>query len=84
MLNSPTVEKLRDMKLKVMAQMLADPDSSLRELSFEERLGVMVEKEWLRKKNSRIQRLLRNASLGLDACMEDIDYTVDRTIDKRP
>jgi DNA replication protein DnaC len=83
MLNSPTVEKLRDMKLKVMAQMLADPDSSLRELSFEERLGVMVEKEWLRKKNSRIQRLLRNASLGLDACMEDIDYTVDRTIDKK-
>jgi DNA replication protein DnaC len=36
-----------------------------------------------RKKNSRIQRLLRNASLGLDACMEDIDYTVDRTIDKK-
>lgn len=83
MLNSPTIEKLRDMKLKIMAQMLADPDSSLRELSFEERLGIMVEKEWLQKKNSRIQRLLRNSSLGLDACIEDIDYTVDRTIDKK-
>jgi len=35
-LNNPTVEKLKDMKLKVMAAMLQDPDSTLRELSFEE------------------------------------------------
>jgi DNA replication protein DnaC len=83
MLNNPTVEKLRDLKLKVMAQMLSDPDSSLRELSFEERLGIMVEKEWMSKKNSRIKRLLNNASLGLNACIEDIDYTADRKIDKK-
>jgi hypothetical protein len=30
MLDSPTIEKLKEMKLKVMAEMLADPDSSLR------------------------------------------------------
>ena len=83
MLNNPTVEKLKSMKLKVMAQMLAEPDNSLRELSFEERLGIMVEKEWLQKKNALIQRLLRKASFGLDACTEDIDYTVERTIDKK-
>jgi DNA replication protein DnaC len=83
MLNNPTVEKLKDLKLKVMAQMLSDPDNSLRELSFEERLGIMVENEWLAKKNSRIKRLLNNASLGLNACIEDIDYSVDRTIDKQ-
>jgi hypothetical protein len=58
MLNNPTVEKLKDLKLKVMAQMLSDPDHSLRELSFEERLGIMVEKEWIAKKNSRIKCLL--------------------------
>lgn len=83
MLNNPTVEKLKDLKLKVMAQMLNDPDNSLKELSFEEHLGIMVEKEWLAKKNSRIKRLLNNASLGLNACIEDIDYSVDRTIDKK-
>jgi DNA replication protein DnaC len=83
MLSNPTVEKLREMKLKVMAQMLSDPDNSLRELSFEERLGIMVEKEWMQKKNSRIKRLLNNASLGIDACIEDINYTPDRTIDKK-
>lgn len=51
MLNNPTIEKLKDLKLKVMAQMMSDPDNSLTELSFEERLGIMVEKEWIHKKN---------------------------------
>jgi DNA replication protein DnaC len=83
MFNNPTVEKLRDMKLKVMAQMLKDSDPSLKELSFEERLGIMVEKEWLSRKNSRIKRLLHNASLGINACIEDIDYSENRKIDKK-
>jgi len=82
-LNNPTVEKLKDMKLKVMAEMLANPDPTLRELSFEERLGLMVEKEWIARKNARIKRLLKNASLGVDACIEDIDYSAGRTIDKK-
>jgi len=83
MLNSPTIEKLKDMKLKVMAQMLVESDSSLNDLTFEERLGLMVETEWLSRKNSRIKRLLAGASLGLNACIEDIDYSADRTIDKK-
>lgn len=83
MLNNPTVEKLRDLKLKVMAQMMSELDPALRELSFDERLGIMVEKEWLAKKNARIKRLLNSASLGLNACIEDIDYLADRTIDKK-
>jgi hypothetical protein len=45
MLNNPTIERLKELKLKVMASMLADPDPTLRELTFEERLGLMVEKE---------------------------------------
>jgi DNA replication protein DnaC len=82
-LNNPTIEKLKDMKLKVMAQMLDESDASWRELSFEERLGIMVEKEWLSRKNARIKRQLYSASLGLNACLEDIDYAADRTIDKK-
>ncbi|AHF11438.1 IstB-like ATP-binding domain-containing protein [Dehalobacter restrictus] len=45
MLNNPTVEKLKSLKLKVMAEMVSDPDVHLRELSFEDRLGLMVERE---------------------------------------
>lgn len=84
MLNNPTVEKLKEMRLNVMAKMLCEPDSQLRDLSFEERLGLMVENEWLAKKNSRIQRLLKSASLGISgACIEDIKYSADRKIDKK-
>ncbi|HWQ30626.1 MAG TPA: ATP-binding protein [Negativicutes bacterium] len=66
MLKNQTIEKLRDMKLKSMAQMLSEPAPSYLELSFEESLGLMVEKEWMAKKNSKIKRLLRNATLGLN------------------
>ena len=83
MFSNPTVEKLRDLKLKVMAQIMSEPDHALRELTFEERLGIMVEREWLARKNSRIKRLLRSAALGLNACMEDIDHSTDRPIDKK-
>ena len=83
MLNNQTIEKLQDMKLKAMAQMLSEPIPSDLALSFEERLGLMVEKEWMAKKNAKIKRLLRNASLGLDACIEGIEYSSNRAIDKQ-
>jgi DNA replication protein DnaC len=83
MLNNQTAEKLLDMKLKTMAQMLSDPLPSDIALSFEERLGLMVEKEWLAKKNAKIKRLLRSASLGVDASIEGIEYSSNRAIDKQ-
>jgi DNA replication protein DnaC len=83
MLNNPTVEKLRELKLKVMADILSEPSQELMELTFEERLGIMVEKEWLSRKNTRIKRLLSSASFGVNACTEDINYSADRNIDKK-
>lgn len=83
MLDSPTIEKLKDMKLKVMAETLADPDNATRDLSFEDRIAIMVEKQWLSKRNARIKRLIRNATFAIDACIEDIRYLPDRTIDKK-
>jgi DNA replication protein DnaC len=84
MLNSPTIEKLKDLKLKVMAQMLSEPERGLLELSFEDRLAIMVEKQWYSRKNARIKRLLSAARLTIaDACLEDIYYSDERTIDKK-
>lgn len=83
MLKNQTIEKLRDMKLKAMAQMFSDTDPELLSLSFEERFGLMVEKEWLTKKNSKIKRLKRNATLGQDACLEDLDYQTERALNKQ-
>lgn len=83
MLKNQTIDKLRDMKLKTMAQVLSEPNPIDLELSFEERFGLMVEKEWISRKNSKIKRLLKNACLGLNACIEDIEYSSNRTIDKQ-
>lgn len=83
MLKNQTIEKLKDMKLKAMAQMLSEADPSLLSLSFEDRFGLMVEKEWMSKKNSKIKRLIRQATLGLDACIEDIEYSSNRSINKQ-
>ena len=83
MLDSPTIEKLKEMKLKVMAQMLLEPDISLSELSFEDRFSLMVDAQWLARRNARIKRLIRDAGFAIDACIEDIRYHQDRTIDKK-
>ncbi|MFA7674163.1 MAG: IS21-like element helper ATPase IstB [Clostridia bacterium] len=83
MLDNQTAAKLREMKLKVMAKMLSEPDDIYRDLSFEERLGIMVDKEWMAKKNSRIKRFIAAASFGVNAFLEEIDYSSERQIDRR-
>jgi DNA replication protein DnaC len=83
MLTNPTIDKLRDMKLKVMAEMLASPSPEFTRLSFEEHLGLMVEKEWLAKKDSRIKRLLWNGSLSPSTSLEDLNYANGRKLDRK-
>ena len=41
-------------------------------LSFEERLGLLVDTEIISRENSRLRTRLRNARLQQAACMEDI------------
>jgi len=83
MLDNQTAAKLREMKLKVMAQMLSEPEEIYKDLTFEERLGIMVDKEWMAKKNSRVRRFIAAASFTVSACIEEIDYSPGRKIDKR-
>ena len=83
MFEQPTIQKLKDMKLKVMAQMLSAPDKALLELTFEERLSIMVENEWLNKKDGKIKRLIKQATLATNACIENIDYGDYRKLDKQ-
>jgi len=58
---------------------LASPNS---QLSFEERLGLLVDYEWTSRENRRLTRLLKAATLKIDACLEDIDYSHPRGIDR--
>jgi len=84
MLRVPTLEKMRGLKLHGMAkafeEQLSSPDC--KDLSFEDRLGLMVDREATDRGNRRLQTRLRNAKLRLQACMEDIDYRHPRGLDK--
>jgi len=85
MLNEPTLHKLKALKLDALAaawtQQQASPD--LQGLSFDERLGLLVDAQWLARENKRLGRLLREAKLRLaQACIEDIKYGARRELDK--
>jgi DNA replication protein DnaC len=85
MLNEPTVEKLRTLRLHAMADAWAaqhaQPDIAA--LSFDERFGLLVDAEWIARENARLQRALKDAKLRLAAaCVEDIEYAARRELDK--
>lgn len=85
MLTEPTIEKLRKLRLDAMAagylEQQQQPTSS--ELSFDERLGLLVDAEYLARENKRLARRLREAKLKLSqACGEAIDYPAKRELDK--
>ncbi len=84
MLNNPTLDKLRTLKLNGMAKTFEEQLSSSDEdsLSFEERLGLLVDREYTERENRRLQSRLRQAKLRQNACMEDIDYRHSRGLDK--
>lgn len=84
MLAQQTADKLRSMRLNGMAEafmnQITQPANAT--LSFEERLGLLVDYEWTHRQNRRLARLLKNASFKLQACMEDIDYHHPRGLDR--
>jgi len=85
MLDNSTVSKLRDMKMSVMATAFQRQlgDKAICELSFEERVGLIVDAEWIARKNNRLKRLMRNAGFSMpEAAVEDIEYHTDRELDK--
>lgn len=83
MLNQPTIQKLKEMRLPVMAKLLADSTDTERDMSFDDRLTLMVESEWLARRNNRINRLLKKASFPMDASIENIDYEHQKGLEKK-
>ena len=83
MLIHPTLEKLTDLKLHGMAAALADqmalPDGMA--LSFDERLGLMIDREVTERDARRISSRLRRARLRHDAVLEDLDRRGARGLD---
>lgn len=85
MLNEPTIEKLKALRLHAMATAWTEQQAQpgIASLSFDERLGLLVDAEWMHRENKRLGRALREAKLRLaSACVEDIEYSPKREIDR--
>lgn len=84
MLHQPTMEKLEAMRLHGMAQAWRELAKSeqAEELSFEERLALLVDRQFTWRENEAFQARLRRAKLRANACVEDIDYRAARGLDK--
>ena len=85
MLTEPTVEKLRTMRMDTMAANYVEQQqkSDVAQLGFDERFGLLVDAEYLARENKRLGRRLHEAKLKIgQACIEGIDYTAKRELDK--
>ena len=51
---------------------------SIKELSFEERFGLLVDFEWSNRQNRRLTRLLKESGMPENACIEDINFSARR------
>jgi DNA replication protein DnaC len=83
MLNQPTLEKLRALKLSGMADAFSEQlQRPMPDLDFEARLGLLIDREWCLRENRRLSRRLASAKLKQDACIEDIDFKHERNLHK--
>jgi DNA replication protein DnaC len=84
MLNQPMMEKLLAMRLQGMVEGLKtqQQDRAINELSFLERLALLVDQQWSWRENQALARRLKAAKLRGPACVEDIDYRAARGLDK--
>lgn len=84
MLTIPTLEKLRELKFHGMTKALEEQLQSVQyqELSFEERLGFLIDREKTERDNRRLATRLIRAKIRQRACLEDIDYSASRGLDK--
>ena len=84
MLNHPTLDKLQQLRCTGMARAFAEQlgATDLEALTFEERLGLLVDRELTERHSRQLTNRLRRARLRHDACIEDIDFRHHRGLDR--
>lgn len=85
MTNQATIDKLIEMRLTSMADAfrIQVEDPSMKEVSFEDRFGLLVDTEYSNRKSNRLKRLIKNAEFDQpSANVADIDYTSGRKLNR--
>jgi DNA replication protein DnaC len=83
-LTEQTFQKLSDMKMYGFANALHEQleGDDHDELSFEERVGLLVDREWTEREARRLTRRLQHAKLREQAAIEDLDFRHRRGLDR--
>lgn len=85
MLNEPTIDKLKALRLDGMCTAWLEQQNTAANaaLGFDERFAMLVDAEWTHRDNKRMTRSLKEAKLRFNqACIEAIDYPAKRELDK--
>jgi len=85
MLTEPTLDKLKSLRLDAMAVAWTEQVNNADDanLYFDERLGLLVDAEWIQRENEGMKRLVFEAKLKIaQACIEDVDYGGGRDLDR--
>jgi DNA replication protein DnaC len=84
MLMEPTINKMLTLKLTGMVEALEEQRKSADAAAwnFEDRLALLVDRQWLWKENRALTTRLKFAKLRQPACVEDIDYRHPRGLQR--
>lgn len=84
MLTHPTLDKIEKLRLAGMAKALSEQmqNNEIGSLTFEERLGLLIDRELTERENRRLTTRLRIARLRHQASIEDLDFRGTRGMDK--
>ena len=83
MTNQSTIDKLVEMRLTAMSDAFITQmnDSKMKEVSFEDRFGMLVDIEYNNRKSNSLKRLIHNAGFDQpEAYIADINYTSGRKL----
>jgi len=85
MLTQQTLEKMNALKLSGMAEAFQQQIGSAEcaRLSFDERLGLLVDSEWTAREQRKLKRRLRSAKMRYAASIEDVDFKHPRGLDRQ-
>ena len=83
MMTQPTIEKLRAMRLRGMAEAYQQQleNTEVARLTFDERLAMLVDAHATWRENKALQRRLKTSRLEAEPCAEDVNYRHARQLD---
>ncbi|MCA9756564.1 MAG: IS21-like element helper ATPase IstB [Candidatus Eisenbacteria bacterium] len=85
MFDQATIDKMTTMRLSAMADAFREQAESAqyRDLTFEERFGLLVDAEWTSRQQRKLSRRLKSAQLRYPASIEDVDFQAPRGLSKQ-